>query len=294
MQRTLINHAASPSEFSKKEKHPVRHVTPALAAIVLVWNVGHSAPEKFDPFPRKEEILKLFVDEFILVTPGKDKYPATFMMGSKKSPAEGPVHEVALKKPFAMAKNEVTQELYQVVMGNNPARWKGPRNSMEVCTWHEANAFCAKVTEELRKRKLIAADEIIRLPSEAEWEYCCRAGTTTDYSFGDDVKDLTHYGWYKVNAPGNDPPVGMKKANPWGFFDMHGYNWEWMADDWSPSYEGAPADGSARVVKDEKDKVIRSGSWADTADTTRSAYRGHHRADGVSDAIGFRCVKAKK
>lgn len=266
----------------------------ALILFPFLISTGQSAPKEFDPLPRKDEILKLFADEFILITPGKDKYPAAFKMGSNATAAEQPVHSVALAAPFAMGKYEVTQELYQVVMGTNPAKWKGPRNSMEECTWHESVQFCEKVTSELRKRKLIADNETIRLPSEAEWEYVCRAGTDTAYSFGDDEKDLTAYCWYKKNAPGNDPPVGEKKANPWGFYDMHGYNWEWCLDDWAPNYEKAPGDGSPRKVEGAKDKVIRSGSWNDGPDQARSAYRGHHAAEGKTSAIGFRCVKVKQ
>src|SRR5439155_24293449 len=126
-----------------------------------------------------------------------------------------------------------------------PAKWKGPRNSVEMVNWHEANDFCAKVALQLRRLKLLDADEEIRLPSEAEWEYACRAGTTTDYSFGDKVEDLGKYSWYKPNSPGNDRPVGKKLPNDWGLFDMHGYVWEWCADSVHPDYKNAPADGSA-------------------------------------------------
>ena len=103
---------------------------------------------------------------------------------------------------------------------------------------------------------------MIRLPTEAEWEYACRAGTTTAYSFGDDVKQLGDYAWFKGNAKGNDPPVGKKKPNPWGLYDMHGYIWEWCADAWHPSYEGAPSNGSAWDAADAKERVIRGGAGA--------------------------------
>ncbi len=271
----------------------MKYVLLALFAGSLFPMESH-AQKDFDPVPRKEEILKRFADEFLKITPGKAPYPAGFMMGSKGSPAESPVREVRFDYSFAMAKYEVTQELYQIVMGNNPAKWKGPRNSMELVTYPQAEEFCRKATKELRQRKLIAETEAIRLPSEAEWEYACRAGTTTAYSFGDDVEKLTTFGWYKKNAPGNDPPVGMKKANPWGLFDMHGYNWEWVSDDWMPNYEKAPNDGSPVISGTDKErhKVIRSGSWNDGPDAARSAYRGHHPADGMTDAIGFRCVLA--
>src|SRR5262249_41019489 len=154
----------------------------------------------FDPFPRKEEILKTFADEFITLTPGQGKYPASFLMGSKSGATEEPAHRVTFAHAFAIGKYEVTQELYQVVVGTNPAKWKGPRNSVEMISWQEANDFCAQVTKLLRAKKSIGEDETVRLPSEAEWEYACRAGTETAWSFGDDVAQLTHYAWFKENS----------------------------------------------------------------------------------------------
>jgi formylglycine-generating enzyme required for sulfatase activity len=243
-----------------------------------------------------DRILKLFVSEFISVTPGKGKFPESFTMGSGADApaAERPAHKVTFRKPFALAKYEVTQELYAAVTGKDPSKWRGPRNSVEKVSWHEAVAFCEKVTEALRQRGLIGKGEVIRLPSEAEWEYVCRAGTTTAYSFGDDAQELTHFAWFTGNARGNDPPVGKKRPNPWGFYDMHGYIWEWCADDWHPSYEGAPSDGSARRVEGAKERVMRGGSWRDPAEQCRSAYRGHAPADRRSDAIGWRCVRAAR
>lgn len=244
---------------------------------------------------KKEQILKLFNDEFVAITPGQGKFPESFPMGSGEGapPAEAPQHKVTFKYSFAMAKYEVTQELYEVIMGNNPSRWKGPRNSVEMMSWSEANDFCRKATEEMRKLKLLEEKETIRLPTEAEWEYCCRAGTTTRYSFGDKEDDLRDHAWFKGNSKGEDPPVGRKKPNAWGLYDMHGYIWEWCQDAWRPSYEGAPSDGSARADKDAKERVIRGGSWADSADHARSAFRQHAEPDRRHDAIGFRCVKAR-
>ncbi len=133
-------------------------------------------------------LLKTFVDELVDITPGEGKFPATFQMGSADGDAtERPQHAVTIKHKFAIAKYEVPQNLYQAVMGDNPSRWKGPRNSVEMMSWNDATAFCRKLTMQLREQKLIAKDEIIRLPTEAEWEYCCRGGTATRYSFGDEA-----------------------------------------------------------------------------------------------------------
>lgn len=253
--------------------------------------------DKADGADKKEAILRTFVGEFVPITPGKDKFPAKFNMGSAGDGAadeEKPQHEVTIAAPFSMAKYEVTQELYQAIAGKNPSRWKGPRNSVEMTNWNEAVEFCEKATDELRRMKLLGDDEVIRLPTEAEWEYCCRAGTTTAYSFGDKDADLGDFGWFTGNAKGNDPPVGKKKPNAWGLYDMHGYIWEWVQDSWHPTYEKAPKDGSAWVEKDAKERVARGGSWADKADRCRSAARHHPAADHRSDAIGFRCVRSKK
>ncbi len=246
-----------------------------------------------DPKPRTEAILELFVKEFVAITPGKGMFPAGFAMGSEKigDDNERPVVPVTFKHSFAMAKYEVTQELYHVVMGKNPARWQGPRNSVEMTSWHESAEFCTRVTKLLRERRLISAWEVIRLPSEAEWEYCCRAGTTTAYSFGDEVAKLTEFGWYKDNSKGYDPPVGAKKGNPWGLFDMHGYVSEWVLDAWRDDYKKLPTDGSAFIDADSKDRVARSGGYPDAADLCRSAARQRVAAAVMNDKLGFRCVK---
>jgi formylglycine-generating enzyme required for sulfatase activity len=245
---------------------------------VLLAAVGAPADEEGD------RVLKLFVEEFVELTPGKGKFPASFEMGAVT---------VRFKSPFAVAKYEVTQELWSAVTGKNASRWKGKRNSVEMITWDEARQFCVKATTMLRARKLIDAKTVIRLPSEAEWEYACRAGTTTRYSFGDDAKKLGEYAWFIGNSKGEDPPVGKKKPNAWGLYDMHGYVWEWCADAWADDPKSAPADGSARSGRDAEERVIRGGSWADSADHASSGHRDKAAATAKNDRIGFRCVKAR-
>jgi formylglycine-generating enzyme required for sulfatase activity len=265
-----------------------------LAVLFALLAAGDASGQLND---KQKKILQTFADEFVVLTPGKGKFPAAFQMGSSadKAPAaEKPAVKVTLKKPFAMAKYEVTQELYELVMGKNPAKWRGVRNSVEMVTWDEANTFCAKATTLLRKEKLIGEKDVVRLPSEAEWEYACRAGTKTAWSFGDDVKEIGTFSWYDKNSPGNDPPVGRKKPTAWGLYAMHGYVSEWCADDWHDSLKDFPADGSPRKKTDEKDRVIRGGSFADAAEKHRSAYRDHKPADHKSDRVGFRCAKAKE
>jgi formylglycine-generating enzyme required for sulfatase activity len=242
------------------------------------------------PADARDKILRSFADEFVTLTPGAGKFPASFRMGEAGDKAQATI-TFPKGTSFAVARYEVTQELYEAVVGRNPSKWKGPRNSVEMVSWDEANDFCRKATQELKKLKLLPEGEIIRLPSEAEWEYACRAGTTTRYSFGDGAANLKDYAWFKANSKGEDPPVGRKKPNAWGLYDMHGYVWEWCADAWAPSLEGIPADGAPRGGKDAE-RVLRGGSWNDEAGACTCAFRHHAAADYRSDTTGFRCVRA--
>lgn len=267
------------------------------------------------PAPSKLELLKTFASEFVAITPGKGKFPKSFQMGSADGPAsEQPLHQVTFGSNFAIAKYEVPQSLYEAVMGVNPSRYKGNRNSVEMMTWDDSNRFCRKVTRLMRDAKLIKPADEIRLPTEAEWEYCCRAGTKTRYSFGDSAtqpgdKDkqasiLSAYGWHTGNAAGNDPAVGERKPNPWGLYDVHGYLSEFVADDWHENYKQAPADGSRWKSRQKNGRrVVRGGSWRDQYKELRSAARSSEMlirrskktaitSDFKSDAVGFRCVKA--
>ncbi|HEV3027639.1 MAG TPA: formylglycine-generating enzyme family protein [Planctomycetota bacterium] len=210
------------------------------------------------PAPAQEPaaLLRTFREEFVPIPAG------TFQIG------DAPGRPVTLAA-FQIGKYEVPQNLWTSVMGQNPSRWTGKRNSVEMLSFDDAVGFCRKATELLRAAKLIEADQAVRLPTEAEWEYAARAGTKTKYSFGDDAKELDAYGWFHGNAAGNDPPVGAKKPNPWGLYDVHGYLWEWC-------------DGH----------VIRGGSWKDDADALASSSRKEVAADLKDDAVGLRCVLA--
>jgi formylglycine-generating enzyme required for sulfatase activity len=240
------------------------------------------------PQEDSKKLLKTFREEFVAIE------PASFTMGSAAGgKAEQPTHEVKIAFPFKIGKVEVPQNLWEAVMGSNPSRWKGRRNSVEMLSFDEAEEFCRKVTELLRAADLIGKEEFIRLPTEAEWEYCARAGTKTAYSFGEDAKDLNDYAWHTGNAAGNDPPVGAKKPNPWNLYDMHGYLWEWCLDVWHDSYEGAPANSAAWTEGgDPKRRVLRGGSWKDKADALTSSYRRGAPVGLKDDAVGLRCVLA--
>ena len=279
-------------------------MTRRFVAFLISIAVGVSGMSIAQTESSTDSLLKRFVSELVLISPGQGEFPKSFAMGTAAGdPSERPVHTVTFNYDFSIARFEVPQNLYQAVMNSNPSRWKGPRNSVEMITFEEANEFCRRMTKLLRDRELIKSGSEIRLPSEAEWEYCCRAGTTTEYSFGDSATKtgdtgkkaslLDEYAWHTGNAAGNDPPVGALKPNRWGLYDMHGYLWEFCSDAWYDDYKNAPSDGSARKSKAERKIVMRGGSWKDTAPKLRSAARASIEKKIRGDHIGIRCVMAK-
>ncbi len=264
----------------------------SCAAFVALASLAAAAePDASAPSGAELALLKTFRDEFIDITPGQASFPREFSMGSDANPAEQPRHQVTLAEPFAMARYEVPQNLWQAVLGKNPSRWQGPRNSVEMLSWDDAVEFCRRATERLRAAKLLEPKQVVRLPSEAEWEYAARSGTTTRYSFGDDVANLDAHAWSTRNAAGNDPAVGVLKPNPWKLHDVHGYLWEWCADTWHDDYQTAPANGAAWTTSgDATRRVLRGGSWKDPAEQLTSTYRRPADRKLQDDAVGLRCV----
>ncbi|GCL55291.1 hypothetical protein NIES3806_26390 [Microcystis aeruginosa NIES-3806] len=210
-----------------------------------------------------------------------------FLMGSADSDYEKPPHPVKVNS-FAIGKYPVTQAQYEAVMGTNPSKFQNnPQNPVEKVSWNDAQAFCQKLSQ--------ITGKTYRLPTEAEWEYACRAGTTTRYYFGDDANQLGDYAWYDGNSQKTTHPVGQKKPNAWGLYDMSGNVFEWCEDDWHDNYIGAPKDGSAWTINNDNrshPKCLRGGSWLDIPYGCRSANRGRNYPDGGISGIGFRvaCV----
>ena len=204
-------------------------------------------------------------------------------MGSNDYDDEKNPHQVTLKA-FQMSKYPITQKQYQAVIGKNPSNFKRDENyPVECVSWHDAVRFC----EELSKR----IGQKVKLPTEAQWEYACRAGSTGKYCFGDDVNELGNYAWYNKNSAGKTHPVGEKLANSWGLHDMHGNVWEWCEDVWHENYNGAPTNGSAWLTGgDHSRRALRGGSWADIR--CRSAYRYCYFAGISYYDFGFRVVVA--
>ncbi|MDW7733075.1 MAG: formylglycine-generating enzyme family protein, partial [Methanolobus sp.] len=202
--------------------------------------------------------------EFILIPAGK------FEMGSPTDESnwyknERPVHKVDIERSFYIGRFPVTQKQWKLIMNINPSRFGGDERPVDRVSWNDAQEFIKKLNEKEETDKY-------RLPSEAEWEYACRAGTSTRYSFGGSESRLNEYCYYGNQDIGSHP-VGLKKTNTWGLYDMHGNVWEWMQDVYHDSYEGSPADGSAREDADNSSRVmrvLRGGSWQTSAAGCRS------------------------
>lgn len=242
----------------------------------------------------------------------------TFLMGSPKDElerrkTEGPQHKVTVPT-FFMGRFPITQAQWRTVaqleqvdhrrLDSAPSHFKSNSRPVERIDWYEATEFCARLSQLTRRD--------YRLPSEAEWEYACRAGTTTPFHFGETITtDLANYqgvdddtvGWKgsygrgpkgiyrsKTTEVGNFPP------NAFGLYDMHGNTWEWCQDHWHDNYKDAPADGRAWLLPDDRKiayshrRVLRGGSWFDIPRDCRSAYRYGLPSDNPNDIIGFRVV----
>jgi len=188
----------------------------------------------------------------------------TFTMGDNSD--QIPAHQVTLTKDFYIGVYEVTQEQYEQVVGSHSFNFKGANNPVENVSWEDAVAFCKKLSALPAEQ---AARRVYRLPTEAEWEYACRAGTTTAFSFGDDVNQLGDYAWY--NQDNTTHPVGQKKPNPWGLYDMHGNVLEWCSDRAGDYPKGAVTDPVGPSTGSER--WLRGGGWTISGATCRSAFR---------------------
>ena len=245
------------------------------------------------PSASAEAAIERFVTECVSITPGEGRYPARFKMGTAAPEQhETALREVTVQAKFRISKYEVTQELYEAVSGKNPSRWKGRRNSVEQISFDDAKQFCQQLTKLLVERKLIDSDQVVRLPSNEEWEYCCRCGVETRYSFGDNAgpdgttAELDAHAWHTGNAAGNDPAVGVLKPNSWGLYDAHGYLWEFV--------ETESAAKTKQFTVPTGHCVIRGGSWRDAHPLLSCSTYLTISETQVSDAIGFRCVIAEK
>ncbi|MGB3509496.1 MAG: bifunctional serine/threonine-protein kinase/formylglycine-generating enzyme family protein [Microcoleaceae cyanobacterium] len=218
-----------------------------------------------------------------------------FIMGSPETEAErfddeSPQHYVDVPE-FFMGKYPVTQAQWEAVMGNNPSRFKGANRPVERVSWNDATEFCQKLSQITGKK--------YSLPSESQWEYACRAGTSTPFYFGETItSELVNYRGTSTYAdapkgifPGETTDVGIFPPNAFGLYDMHGNVWERCQDVWHDNYNGAPTDGSAWLDGNKNSSPVRGGSWYTNPITCRSAYRNDYDGrDDPYDNIGFRIV----
>ena len=265
---------------------------------------GQEEPFSFDlakikvaePTSPQKTITNSIGMKFMLIPAG------SFTMGSQISPEEvykryggdaswykdeHPQHKVTISKAFYMQSNEVTQGQWKEIMGANPSDFKdcGENCPVENVSWDDAQRFIRRLNEKEGGKKY-------RLPTEAEWEYACRSGTTTVFSFGDDGEKLDGYGWYSRNSNGRTHPVATLKSNSWGLYDMHGNVWEWRQD-WYGAYPSSsvvdptgPSDGERRV--------LRGGSWGSDLPDARCADRAGSDPLYRYGSIGVRCVRTLK
>jgi formylglycine-generating enzyme required for sulfatase activity len=221
--------------------------------------------------------------EFVLIPAGE------FDMGSPSTERgrdndEGPVHRVKISKPFYMGKYEVTQEQYYIIAKSKPSKFKQDDRPVETVSWEQAESFCKKLSK--------IKEGSYRLPTEAEWEYAGRAGCQERFSFGEDpaYSQIGEYAWYSENSNSETHPVGQKKPNSFGLYDIHGNVWEWCSDFYSADYYRRSTTMDPPGPLYGTPHVIRGGGWYRSAIYCRSANRGDLEPYYVRNHIGFRVV----
>ena len=267
-----------------------------LAAAALLSGCGQKDTA---PPPADDTLVKTACGMTMVKIPGGE-----FIMGANDGPIDvKPAHPVKVDG-FLMDQTLVPQEVYEKLMGTNPSRRKNPKNPVEQATWTAAVKFCnARSAQEgltpcynLKTWECNFSANGYRLPTEAEWEYACRAGTTTKYFFGDNDEQLKIYGWFQDNSESKPHIVGQKKPNPWQLYDMAGNLWEWCNDyHGTKYYRDSPRDNPRGPSQGEK-RVLRGGAWSSSPDNCTSFARNCDESGATDicltmDSSGFRCVR---
>ena len=271
--------------------------TAALLALLLA-----SCSEKGESPTMAPSVVKTKGGVEMALLPG-----GSFTMGSDASDeVDEPPHKVSIG-PFCIDTHEVTQAEYERLMGKNPSLWKDPKNPVEQIRWSQAAAYCNARSREEGLRP--AYDEATwacdfaatgyRLPTAAEWEYACRAGTATACFFGSSPSKLGDYAWFRDNCMRTPQAVGGKLPNPWGLYDLYGNVWEWCHDFYAEDYYKRSPESDPRGPAKSETRVIRGGAWSSKASQCRSSYRDQEYpefkdvcfAADRNGLIGFRCVR---
>ncbi len=266
-----------------------------LVAIVSMFIA--SCQQKQDDVTAAEIVTTDSGIEMVIIPSG------SFEMGSAKGmPDEGPVHRVQISS-FWMDRYEVTQDQFAKYELSDPSHFKGDRQPLEQVNWTDATLYCnerslAEGLEPCYDEETWACNfeaNGYRLPTEAEWEYACRTGTDTEYSFGNGDQGLKDHAWFADSTAGKTHPVGQKPPNPWGLHDMHGNVAEWCNDLYAEDYYASSPAENPRGPAEGAERVLRGGAWNSSAPSCRSAYRASDPSIDdtclASDAIGFRCVR---
>jgi formylglycine-generating enzyme required for sulfatase activity len=269
------------------------------AALVLALTVGGCRKkEPAAPVPAPLRTITTATGVEMVAVPAGE-----FVMGGEGDDDEKPAHRVRMSA-FLMDRTEVTQTSYESLMGSNPSKFRGPDRPVESLKWLSALTYCNRRSQkeglkpcyDLKTQACDFSADGYRLPTEAEWEYACRAGGSGEYCFGNHTAALDDWAWSKENSLGATHPVAQKKPNAWGLYDMHGNVAEWCQDCYSPqSYRQAVVDDPRGPASGEE-RVLRGGSWSSKAERCRSAARDG-QSPGLADACfgyenyGFRCVR---
>ena len=251
---------AEAGDENKDHQKTLRHVQPSL------YN------------NMKEYICPILNAKFVLIPAG------TFMMGSAENESyrgDGEtLHQVTISKPFYLQKTPVTQRQWEVVMGNNPSEFKGEDMPVETLSWDDVQEYIQKLNE-------LSGESLYRLPTEAEWEYACRAGSNGRYCFGSDKTMLGEYAWGMTNSNGTTHPVGLKRPNAWGLYDMHGNICEWVQDWYGENYYGKSPHDDPKGPSSGSLRVLRGGSWFFSQGASA---RGRNYPGERNNHHGFRLV----
>jgi len=267
-----------------------------VSAVLLLAGCGKQAA---DSAPGSTQLIQTACGLQMVPIPA-----GQFTMGVDEGPVDvKPAHLVKVDA-FLIDQSEVTQEAYEKLMHKNPSRRKNPNNPVEQVTWSAAARFCNARSlldgltpcYDTNSWQCDFSASGYRLPTEAEWEYACRAGSTARYSFGDGPEALRTFAWFEGNSQAMPHPVGQRKPNAWGLYDMQGNVWEWCNDFYGPKYFRTSPDDNPRGPQEGEKRVLRGGAWSSSAESCTSWTRNCDEA-GVTDICltmdsnGFRCVR---